>query len=237
MPSEISWRGPYIVQAGLAVVLVTWTFFLPESPRWLIKNGYKREGLSTLADLHADGDIYDHGVAQSYATIENTISLEDAAGESTWGQLFTQYTRRTVVGITCQLFAQFNGINAILYFLPENLTRAGFNISQSLLYSGACAIIYCAGTIPTIFFVDSWGRKSFLMVGSAGLVMSLAIVGGLQYHAETLPFGSARMTTADGIFAGANYKAYLITFLQLIIRNRGLHLLVHIWRHVSYSNI
>ncbi|KAH9482075.1 High-affinity glucose transporter [Psilocybe cubensis] len=202
MPSELSWRGPYIIQAILAVILVIWTFFLPESPRWLIKNDFKKEGFAAIADLHANGDLYDPLVGESYAAIEGAILLEDSMGQATWGQLFTQYTRRTIVGITCQLFAQFNGINAILYFLPENLTRAGFDIGQSLLYSGACALVYCAGTIPTMFFVDTWGRKSFLLFGSAGLVGSLALIGGLQFYVETLPLGNARISTADGIFAG-----------------------------------
>ena len=44
MPSEISWKGPYIVQAVLAGILLAWTFWLPETPRWLIKNGFENEG-------------------------------------------------------------------------------------------------------------------------------------------------------------------------------------------------
>jgi len=203
IPYEISWRGPYIIQACLALILVTWTFFLPETPRWLIKNGFQREGMLTLADLHAKGDIYDPLVTESYAGIQAAIVLEAHIGDATWGQLFTQYTRRAVVGITCQLFAQFNGINAILYFLPENLTRAGFNVSRSLLYAGACSLVYCAGTIPTMFFVDTWGRRKLLLTGSAGLVCALVLIGGLQYHADPLPQGPARIPTADGIFAGS----------------------------------
>ncbi|KAF8187112.1 general substrate transporter [Pholiota molesta] len=202
MPHEISWRGPYIVQAALAVILITWTLFLPESPRWLIKNGFKGEGLQTLADLHAGGDASDPAIILSYGSIEAAILLEDAMGTASWAQLFTQYTRRTAVGITCQLFAQFNGINAILYFLPENLTRAGFDIGRSLLYAGACAIVYCAGTVPTMLCVDRWGRRKFLLTGSVGLVCALALIGGLQFHAETLPLGPARISSADGIFAG-----------------------------------
>ncbi|PPQ92566.1 hypothetical protein CVT25_010519 [Psilocybe cyanescens] len=219
MPSEISWRGPYIIQTILAVILVIWTFFLPESPRWLIKNNFKKEGFAAIADLHANGDLYDPVVGESYAAIEGAILLEESMGQASWGQLFSQYTRRTIVGITCQLFAQFNGINAILYFLPENLTRAGFNISQSLLYSGACALVYCAGTIPTMFFVDTWGRKSFLLLGSVGLVVSLALIGGLQYRAETLPQGNARMGTADGIFAGVCIYLFIFgaTYAPLVV--------------------
>ncbi|KAF9532893.1 hypothetical protein CPB83DRAFT_903395 [Crepidotus variabilis] len=202
MPSEISWRGPYIVQAVMAVVLVFGTFFLPETPRWLVKNGFKRAGMTALANLHSKGDVYDPVVLKTYDCIEAAIIVEDVMGEATWGQLFSQYTRRSAVGITCQLFAQFNGINAVLYYLPENLTRAGFDIGRSLLYAGACALIYCAGTIPTMFFVDKWGRVPFLLVGSVGLAAALAIVGGLQYYADSLPEGIEMLPAADGIFAG-----------------------------------
>ncbi|KAI0269186.1 general substrate transporter [Gloeopeniophorella convolvens] len=201
IPSEISWRGPYIIQAVLAAILFTWTIFLPETPRWLIKNGFQEEGLTTLADLHGNGDVTDPAVRASYLEIATTLEREKVLGEASWSQVFKQYTRRTFIGITCQLFAQFNGINAILYFLPENLGRAGFAIPRALLYTGACALIYCAGTIPTMFLIDKWGRRAFLLTGSAALALALAVVGGLQFHSDSLPFGDARMPTADGIFA------------------------------------
>ena len=76
IPHEISWRGPYIIQACLANTLVIWTFFLPESPRWLIKNGFQRQGMLAFADLHARGDIYDPLVTNSYAGIQAAITLE-----------------------------------------------------------------------------------------------------------------------------------------------------------------
>ena len=199
-PSEISWRGPYIVQAVLAAVLFTWTIFLPETPRWLIKNGFPMEGLGTLADLHGTGDISDPVIQASYAEIAATLEHEKVLGYASWGQVFKQYTHRVFIGITCQVFAQFNGINAILYFLPENLGRAGFTIPRALLYSGACAIVYCAGTVPTMFLIDKWGRRAFLLAGSSSLAIALAVIGGLQYHSNSLPFGSARLPTADGIF-------------------------------------
>lgn len=202
MPSEISWRGPYILQAALAVVLIIWTWFLPETPRWLIRNGFKAEALVTLADLQGTGDITDPKILESFKEMEVAIDCEELMGEASWAQLFKQYSRRTVVGITCQLFAQFNGINAILYYLPENLLRAGFTIDRALLYAGVSAIIYCAGTVPTMFLVDKWGRRLFLLVGSAGLVGSLALVGGLQFYADSIQNVSARVGPADGIFAG-----------------------------------
>jgi hypothetical protein len=91
----------------------------------------------------------------------------------------------TTMAITCQLFAQFNSINTILYYLPENLTWTGFTIKHSLLYTGASALIYCGGTIPTMLFMDNWRWRHFLLVGSGALTAALALVGGLQFYSES----------------------------------------------------
>ncbi|KAI0036027.1 general substrate transporter [Vararia minispora EC-137] len=211
MPSEIAWRGPYIVQAALAALLLAWTFWLPETPRWLIKNGFVHEGLTTLADLHAGGDPTNPAVLANFREIEETIEREDALGQATWGELFKQYPRRALVGITCQLFAQFNGINAILYYLPENLNRAGFSVSRALLFAGICAIVYCSGTVPTMAWIDRLGRRKFLLVGSVGLALALAVVGGLQFFADSLPIDSSKLPgAAGGIFAAV--CLYLFVF-------------------------
>ena len=202
LPSEFSWRGPYIVQAVLALILVLWTFVLPETPRWLVKNGFKEEGIGALADLHGTGDISDPKIVATYIEIQAAIDFEAHLGQATWGQLFKQYTRRTIMGITCQLFAQFNGINAILYFLPSNLSRAGFSVQTSLLYAGISAIVYCIGTIPAMFLIDRWGRRAFLIGGSVGLAVCLAVVGGVQYHSDSITSGASLVPSADGIFAG-----------------------------------
>ena len=205
------------MQAVLAGVLFIWTFFLPETPRWLITNGFEAEGLRTLADLHGTGDTSDPAIQASYAEIAATLEHERALGYASWGQVFRLYPRRVFIGITCQLFAQFNGINAILYFLPSNLGRAGFTIPRALLYSGACALVYCAGTVPTMFLIDRWGRRAFLLAGSCSLAIALAVIGGLQFHSNSLPFGSARVPTADGIFSAVCVYLFIYgaTWVQL----------------------
>lgn len=234
LPSEISWKGPYIIQAVLAVVLVLWSFVLPETPRFLIKNGFHDEGLRVLADLHANGDIGDPHVHATHAEIYAAIQLEESLGEASWRQVFIQYKRRTVVGITCQVFAQFNGINAILYFLPSNLLRAGFSMEQSLLYAAGVSLVYCAGTVPTMFGIDRLGRRPFLLVGSFTLVVALCVVGGLQFYVEALPQGNAHVPGADGIFAGMHI---LFRFLESLLTSShsGLPLLIHIRSYVGIS--
>ncbi|KAI0751467.1 general substrate transporter [Daedaleopsis nitida] len=163
LPHEISWKGVYVVQAAMALVLCMWSFVIPETPRFLIKNGFLDEGLRVLADLHADGNVDDADVRQTLREIQDTVRLEAAMGEASWAQVF-------------------NGINAILYFLPENLLRAGFTVEKSLLYAGVSSIMYCAGTVPTMFGIDRLVRRPFLITGSFALAAALAVVGGVQFY-------------------------------------------------------
>jgi MFS family permease len=56
LPDAMSWQGPFIIQILLSFLLVVMSLFLPETPRWLAKNGFMPESLQTVADLHSNGD-------------------------------------------------------------------------------------------------------------------------------------------------------------------------------------
>ncbi|KAJ7359463.1 general substrate transporter [Mycena albidolilacea] len=201
--SEDSWRGPYGVQALISLLLFVWTFYLPETPRWLIQNGFKAEGLWTLADLHAGGDVTDARVNRTYYEIVDTLEIEERTGVTApWGTLFKEYTRRTIIGWTAQMFAQLNGINALLHFLPETLTHAGFSVPQAVFYSGICSVFYLLGTLPAIFYVDKIGRRPFLLVGSVALALSLSVVGALKLCIERWPTKLSVMGGARGVVVG-----------------------------------
>ncbi|KAJ6558100.1 hypothetical protein B0H19DRAFT_1149932 [Mycena capillaripes] len=208
---EDSWRGPYGVQAFISLVLFVWTFYAPETPRWLVQNGFKTEGLWTLADLHAAGDVTDASVNRTYYEIVDTLELEERDGVTApWGTLFKEYTRRTIIGWTAQMFAQLNGINALLHFLPETLTYAGFSVPQALFYSSICSVFYLVGTIPAILFVDKLGRRPFLLVGSVALALSLTVVGSLKLYIERWPGKLSLIGGAHGVTIGMS--VYLFFF-------------------------
>ena len=90
--------------------------------------------------------------------------------------MFTQYRKRTIVGITAQMFAQLNGINIISFYLPSTLAAAGFSERKSLLYTGANAIPYVAATVATWYLADHWGRRPLLILGGIGMAALLTIV-------------------------------------------------------------
>lgn len=90
--------------------------------------------------------------------------------------MFTRYRKRTIVGITVQMFAQLNGINIISFYLPSTLASAGFDERRSLLYTAANALPYTAATIVTWYLADRWGRKPLLQLGGLAMAVLLGIV-------------------------------------------------------------
>ncbi|OBT45487.1 hypothetical protein VE00_05050 [Pseudogymnoascus sp. WSF 3629] len=142
LPDNVSWQGPYYVQMGLSFILFSMSFFLPETPRWLARNGFTQEALRTVADLHSAGDTSDKDVQHVFLEIQEAVRYEATLGKVTYREMFTKYRKRTVVGITAQMFAQLNGINVISFYLPSSLAAAGFDNRRSLLFTAANAIIY-----------------------------------------------------------------------------------------------
>jgi hypothetical protein len=147
--------------------------------------------------------VTDASVNRTYHEIVDTIEVEERNGTTaSWGTLFKEYTRRTVIGWTAQMFAQLNGINALLHFLPETLAHAGFTIPQALFYSSICSVFYLAGTVPAILYVDKLGRRPFLLVGSFALAASLTVVGSLKLYIERWPEKISIIGGAHGVVAG-----------------------------------
>jgi MFS family permease len=85
LPDKMSWQGPFIVQIILSFILLAMSFFLPETPRWLAKNGFMDESLQTVADLHSKGDIHAEHVQQVFLEIQQAVIYETALGKSSWG--------------------------------------------------------------------------------------------------------------------------------------------------------
>jgi MFS family permease len=84
LPSDMSWQGPFIIQIILSFILLTMSFFLPETPRWLAMNGFLDESLQTIADLHSDGNTEDEEVQKVFLEIQEAVIYESNLGKSTW---------------------------------------------------------------------------------------------------------------------------------------------------------
>jgi sugar porter (SP) family MFS transporter len=164
------WRWMLGVLAIPSVIYTLMVMGVPESPRWLVtkKNDLAKakETLLLIGVGDADAEI---------ASIIKSNQHESAAGRS--AQFFsTKHKVIILLAFFIAFFNQFSGINFILYYAPEILSKIGLGAKDSLLNSIAIGGTNLIFTFAGLYLIDRLGRKKLLLIGSVGYIVSLAMV-------------------------------------------------------------
>ena len=120
-----AWRIPIAIQFIWAFILATGMFYLPESPRWLVKKGKDAQAASSLARLTSLSKD-DPEVESELADIRAALKEEQDRGEGSYADCFrathNKILLRTLTGIFIQAWQQLTGINFIFYctFSPRS---------------------------------------------------------------------------------------------------------------------
>jgi MFS family permease len=80
-----------------------------------------------------------------------------------------------VVGIGLAVLQQITGVNTVIYYAPTIFHATGFGGSASIL--GTVGVVNVLLTVAAILLVDRVGRRPLLLVGLAGMVASLGVLG------------------------------------------------------------
>ena len=163
------WRWMLGVEALPAAIYCALIFSVPNSPRWLVVERNDEAGaLATLQLIHSDA-----GKAKAELdAIKNHTSEET----SRKGVFSGKYNKSLLLAFLLAFFNQLSGINFILYYAPVILENAGFASSDSLLSSIAIGGTNLIFTFVGLYLIDRMGRKSLMYIGSAGYIISLAMV-------------------------------------------------------------
>ena len=170
---EYGWR--YMLASGVlpALLFFILLFFVPESPRWLVKKNRPDEALDILNKVNGEKEA--KIVLQE---INDALSHETG----TIKELFRPGLRLAmIVGIVLALFSQITGINAIIYYAPEIFKSIGFGAESALLQTVIIGLVNTIFTFVAIWLIDIAGRKSLLLWGVSGMILSLFAIG-LCYH-------------------------------------------------------
>lgn len=168
------WRGMFSIGAVLALLFLAGLFFVPESPRWLIRKGRLKEGMAILNKIN-DGK-----------ETAGEADLETDGEKGTYKELFTPRLRKAMLlGILLPLFSQLSGINAIIYYGPSILNDAGIALSNSFFGQIIFGLANLVFTFIAIWKVDQWGRRPLYLIGTIGATISLFLTGLLFYFGLT----------------------------------------------------
>ncbi|MBG9377336.1 sugar porter family MFS transporter [Panacibacter sp. DH6] len=168
------WR--WMFGSGLlpSIVFVLLLFGVPESPRWLAKQRRTSEALDILTKIN--------GTAKAQQELND---INAALAEETvlpLSEMFRPGLRTAmIIGIVLAVFSQVTGINAIMYYAPEIFKSTGDGSDSALMQTVLVGIINVVFTLVAIRYVDKLGRKKLLLIGIAGMVVCLLLVGGAFY--------------------------------------------------------
>lgn len=169
------WRWMLGVLAIPSLIYTLMVFGIPESPRWLIA---RKNDAATAAKVLARLGIED--VQAEMEDIVKSVQHESAAGHVS-GFFSGKYNRMLWLAFFVAFFNQWSGINFILYYAPEILERAGLAAKESLFNSIAIGGTNLIFTFVGLYLIDRAGRKTLLLIGSFGYILSLAMVAWAFY--------------------------------------------------------
>jgi MFS transporter, SP family, arabinose:H+ symporter len=169
--SMIGWRWMLGMIAIPSVGFGLLVLPLPESPRWLMKQGRRSEAEATLSRIGGP-----EAAQRELQQIEDSLTAE--TGRIT--ELFHGgFGRAMLIGCLLAIFSQFGGINAIMYYGPEIFKTAGAEDSQAFLSTVILGVTNLLATFGAIALVDRIGRRTLLIAGVSVQVVALLIVGTL----------------------------------------------------------
>jgi SP family sugar porter-like MFS transporter len=172
---QMAWRWMFwaeTIPAGLFFILM---FFVPESPRWLAKNGKEAKVERILSRI--GGADYAH---KEYANIRET--LDNETGKVNYRQLFEPGIKKVLlIGIVIAAFQQWCGINVIFNYAEEVFEAAGYGVSDILFNIVVTGSVNLVFTFVAIYTVDKLGRRALMIMGAGGLAGIYALMGAAYY--------------------------------------------------------
>lgn len=166
-----AWRYMLVVPAvfGLIYLILLLTSF-PESPRWLLAHNKKEESKAVLKKIGGEELI-----AEELPEMEKILSLEQGKEKVSFGELFKGKTGKIVlIGTLIAALQQITGINAVIMFSPAIFQAAGSASGASMMQAMIVGFVNFLMTIVALWLVDKKGRKTLLLWGAVGMILSLA---------------------------------------------------------------
>lgn len=169
---QVGWRWMFGAELVPALAFLVLMFFVPESPRWLMKAGKPERARAMLERIGSKAYA-----AQTLQDIGQTLQQDNhKVAYSTLLQ--PQIKPIVIIGMVLAVFQQWCGINVIFNYAQEIFASAGFDINGTLKSIVATGIINLVFTIAALPLVDKIGRRKLMLLGASGLTLIYVLIAG-----------------------------------------------------------
>lgn len=180
---QTGWRWMFGLEALPAFIFFILMLMMPESVRWLIKNGQEREAERVLIKI--GGSQY---AADEIASIKSTLTHDEVSRVNYRALLEPGLFKVLMLGFFLALLQQWCGMNVIFYYAADIFLAAGYDIKQLMLQIVVIGSVMVVSVIFTIFLVDRFGRKTLMLLGTGVLAIIYVIEGYLfQMGVQGIP--------------------------------------------------
>lgn len=183
------WRVSLGLASIPAILLLLGSLVLPETPTSLIERGQEKEGHDTLKKIRGT-----ENVEAEYSEIVHACKLGREVKHPFRNLMKRQSRPQLVIAICMQIFQQFTGINAIMFYAPVLFQTIGFRNDASLMSAVITGVVNVGSTIVSILVVDKWGRKVLLLQACGQMLLTqvffffFCLVSFHSVHVSTAEF-------------------------------------------------
>jgi SP family xylose:H+ symportor-like MFS transporter len=169
---QLGWRWMFTAVTAPSLLFFIGALLVPESPRWLIKNGKPDPARRILTKIggqaYADAEVLD---------IQQTIASEEVRHVRFSDLMVPKMRKILMVGIILAVLQQWSGINVLFNYAEEIYRSAGYGVSDilfNIVITGAINLVF---TLIAISTVDKIGRRILMLIGCAGIGLSHILIG------------------------------------------------------------
>ncbi len=201
-----AWRWMFVSALIPAVVYGVLASQIPESPRYLVRIRETAKAADVLGRfVGGNVDAYIHEIERSLAGGVEKVRLKDLRGPRL-GLLPIVW-----VGILLSVFQQFVGINVIFYYSTTLWRAVGFSEDEALLTSVITSVTNILTTLVAIALIDRIGRKPLLLIGAAGMVVTLGTMA-ICFSTATGSGENLTLSPTAGKIALVAANLYVVSF-------------------------
>lgn len=177
---QFGWRWMFAAETVPALIFFILMFTVPESVRWLVKDGQEKKAKEILNKI--GGEQY---AKREIKNIKYTVRKE-ISRKKVFNELINlKILKLITLGVFLAFLQQWSGINVVIYYASDIFQAAGFNLQEMMMQIVTIGLIMVISVIITIFTVDKFGRKSILLIATLSMAIFYGLIGGAFYTGNT----------------------------------------------------